>query len=129
MTLLLERRGAAEVLGYDMLLRSDRLDLVKEALGADFGLIGGIDLADLPPAMIAAGHDPFDVVVFSGVLYHMFDPLTGLAVVRGLVRDGGICLVETATVLTTRRRCTSTRTGCSPPGAGARAASASSPRA
>ena len=26
----------------------------------------------------------------------MFDPLTGLAVVRGLVRDGGICLVETA---------------------------------
>ncbi len=98
-TLLLERRGAAEVLGYDMLLRSDRLDLVKEALGADFGLIGGMSLADLPPAMIAAGHDPFDVVVFSGVLYHMFDPLTGLAVVRGLVRDGGICLVETATVL------------------------------
>jgi SAM-dependent methyltransferase len=98
-TLLMERRGASEVLGYDLLLRSDRLELVQKALDARFGLIGGMSLAELPRAMAEAGHGPFDVAVFSGVLYHMFDPLTGLAVVRGLVRDGGICLVETATVL------------------------------
>ena len=98
-TLLMERRGASEVLGYDRSLRRGRLDLVQKALDARFGLIGGMSLAELPEAMAEAGHEPFDVAVFSGVLYHMFDPLTGLAVVRGLVRDGGICLVETATVL------------------------------
>jgi Protein of unknown function (DUF1698) len=37
----------------------------------------------------------FDVVVFSGVLYHMLDPIAGLATVRGLVRNGGMCLIET----------------------------------
>ena len=98
-SILMERRGAASVLGYDLMLRAKRLDLVKRALETKFDLIGGMALAELPEAMVEAGHDPFDVVVFSGVIYHMFDPLTGLAVVRGLVRDGGICLVESATVL------------------------------
>jgi SAM-dependent methyltransferase len=95
-TFLLQRRGAAEVVGYDRVLRTDRIELAKQALGASFDLVGGMKLQDLPRSLAEQGHRPFDVVVFSGVLYHMFDPLGGLSTVRGLVRDGGICLVETA---------------------------------
>jgi SAM-dependent methyltransferase len=90
-TTLLARRGGAEVVGYDRVLRSGRLALVQSALGVEFDLVGGMKLQDLPAAVQGA----FDVVVFSGVLYHMLDPIAGLATVRGLVRDGGICLVET----------------------------------
>jgi SAM-dependent methyltransferase len=98
-TLLLDRRGGSEVVGYDRVLRQARLNLVREALKPDFKLIGGMKLADLPAALAEERYDPFDVVVFSGVLYHMFDPLGGLAIVRGLVRNGGICLVETTVAL------------------------------
>jgi SAM-dependent methyltransferase len=93
--ILLGRRGAAEVVGYDRVLRKARLRLVEQALGLDLDLIGGVGLGGLPRALDAAGHTPFDVVAFSGVLYHMFDPLGGLTTVRGMVREGGICLVET----------------------------------
>ena len=53
-------------------------------------------LARLPAALSERGHQPFDVVIFSGVLYHVYDPLAALASVRGLVRNGGIVIVETA---------------------------------
>jgi hypothetical protein len=94
-TALLVRRGGAEVVGYDRVLRKSRLALVQRALEVEFELIGGMKLGELGPALEQEGHAPFDVVVFSGVLYHMFDPLGGLATVRGFVRNGGICLVET----------------------------------
>jgi SAM-dependent methyltransferase len=92
---LMERRGASQVIGYDRVFRKGRLALVKEALQGKFELIGDMKLQDFPEVLVEAGIDPFDLVIFSGVFYHMFDPLGGLAVVRGLVRDGGICLVET----------------------------------
>jgi SAM-dependent methyltransferase len=96
MSLLLERRGASEVVGYDRALRTGRIDLVRKTLDAKFELIGDMKLQDFPGVLVRRGIKPFDVVIFAGVMYHMFDPLGGLAVVRGLVRDGGICLVETA---------------------------------
>jgi hypothetical protein len=36
----------------------------------------------------------------SGVLYHLFSPLSGLATARGLLRNGGLMIVETAAVKT-----------------------------
>ena len=94
--ILLERRGGSEVVAYDRILRRARLDLVKRALDTHFEPVGDIKLQDLPERLNRMGRSPFDVVVFSGVLYHMFDPLAGLAVVRGFVREGGICVIETA---------------------------------
>lgn len=94
-SILLERRGASQVVGYDRILRHSRLELVKQTLGSNLELIGDMKLQDLPQALAEAGHKPFDVVIFSGVLYHMLDPLGGLATVRGLLRDGGILIVET----------------------------------
>ena len=97
-TTLLARRGVPKVVGYDRAFRKSRLNLVQRALGVEFELLGDVKLQDYPGVLKEAGHDPFDAVVFSGVLYHMFDPLGGLAVVRGMVRDGGLLFVETTIV-------------------------------
>lgn len=95
-SILMERRGASQVVGYDRKLRASRIDLLRGALGVGFEAIGDATIQELPGVLSDRGHDPFDVVVFSGVLYHMFDPLGGLASIRGLVRNGGICIIETA---------------------------------
>jgi len=42
--------------------------------------------------------DAFDYVLFSGVLYHLTDPILGLRLVFNCLRDGGKCLLETAAV-------------------------------
>lgn len=117
-SLLLERRGAT-VTSYDRVYSSERLDLVRKSLGARFEIVGtevkgltdemfigrggpnpgvGTPLTRLPTELEERGEGPFDVVVFSGVLYHVYDPLAALAIVRGLVRHGGIVVVETAAV-------------------------------
>jgi tRNA (mo5U34)-methyltransferase len=111
-SILLERRGA-DVVAYDRIFSEERLALVQDALETRFELIGapvrtagrrvrrpepgvGMPLARLPRELSERGHRPFDVVVFSGVLYHVYDPLAALASVRGLVRNGGIVVIETA---------------------------------
>jgi 2-polyprenyl-3-methyl-5-hydroxy-6-metoxy-1,4-benzoquinol methylase len=96
-TTLLKRRGAAKVVAYDRSLDSEeRVALVKDVLQLDFEYIRGMKFFDLPMNLT---QEVFDVVVFSGVLYHMFDPLAGLAIVRGLVRNGGLVVVETSAIL------------------------------
>ncbi len=40
----------------------------------------------------------FDLVVFSGVLYHLFNPLGILALVRSFCKVGGLFLLETRTL-------------------------------
>lgn len=92
---LLARRGITDVTGYDRFLRRENIDLVQRALDTSIRTVEG-ELRDLPHML---GHATFDVVLFSGVLYHMFDPMGGLATVRGLVRNGGIVLIETQSVL------------------------------
>lgn len=42
--------------------------------------------------------DQFDYVLFAGVLYHLTDPILGLRVVFNSLRDGGLCLLETAAI-------------------------------
>lgn len=116
---ILLRRRAAEVVAYDRIYSEERLNLVRTALDEPFELIGqpvsehnerlwlgrggptpgqGMPLRRLPVELTARGHAPFDLVVFSGVLYHVYDPLAALAIVRGTVREGGIVIVETAAV-------------------------------
>jgi 2-polyprenyl-3-methyl-5-hydroxy-6-metoxy-1,4-benzoquinol methylase len=40
--------------------------------------------------------DRFDLVLFSGVIYHLTDPVLGLRLVFDTLHDGGTCLLETA---------------------------------
>ncbi len=96
-SVLLHRRGAASVVAYDRLDFSERVALVNDKLGAGIDYLYGFPLTDLGERL--EGRSLYDLVVFSGVLYHMFDVLGGLLRARRHLRDGGIMLVETAAVL------------------------------
>ena len=98
-SVLFKRRGANEVVGYDRLSLTHRIDLVRNALEVDFEYLHGFSLAELPARLEEAGHEPFDIVLFSGVLYHMIDPLAGVLLARGLVRNGGLMVLETAGIV------------------------------
>ena len=96
---LLEKRGA-QVVAYDRTDRQKYINYVKEAYNVEFEYIKGSYLNDLPEILRKKEKKAFDIVIFSGVLYHMFDLLEGLSIVRRLVRNGGIMIIETAAVAT-----------------------------
>ena len=98
MSLLMERRQAARVVAYDRMPNHEKIKTVQEKLGARFEYVAGMELPDMPRAVSPDG-TLFDVVVCAGVLYHAFDPLTVLGRARGMVRPGGLLLLETAAVL------------------------------
>ena len=97
-TLLLLRRKANNVTAYDRLVNVRRADYLKKIFKFDFKYISGVSLSELASIYRKPGSTLFDVIVFSGVLYHMFDPLAGLATIRGLLRNGGILLIETSAI-------------------------------
>jgi 2-polyprenyl-3-methyl-5-hydroxy-6-metoxy-1,4-benzoquinol methylase len=95
--ILMRRRGARNVTAYDRpAALTSRIASVKKRFGVEFDFVSGFPLAQLPANV---DHRTFDVVVMSGVLYHLFSPLAGLAIARGLLRDGGLMIVETAAVI------------------------------
>ena len=99
-TTVLCRRGAGRVIAYDRpTYTRSKLAAVRRAYETTFDFVDGIKLADLRPAVRESGEMPFDVVVFSGVMYHMLDPLGGLAHARSLVRDGGLLILETSAII------------------------------
>jgi 2-polyprenyl-3-methyl-5-hydroxy-6-metoxy-1,4-benzoquinol methylase len=93
---LLARRGAQTVVSYDRVDWSEKVDFVKSCYGVDYQYVAGINYAVFQQRALQMDAHPFDVAVFSGVLYHMFDPLGGLLRTRSLVRDGGLVIVETS---------------------------------
>lgn len=96
LSLLLHRRGANHVTATDRLDLSHRLDLLREIFALEVDYFPGEVIEHLPFALRERGASPFDLVIFSGVLYHLYDPMIGLVVVRSVVRDGGLVVVETA---------------------------------
>lgn len=101
-SVLLTRRGANPVTAHDRFDRfelSRRIGLVKDSLNLDFDFVTDKKIGELPGYLKEKGKFPSDIAVFSGVLYHMLDPFGGLASVRGMVRNGGIILIETAAVI------------------------------
>jgi len=94
---LMKRRGASTVVAYDRpSALTARIEAVKDRFGVDFDFVSGVPLTGLPARL---DHRTFDLVVMSGVLYHLFSPLSGLAIARGLLRNGGIMILETAAVI------------------------------
>lgn len=94
---LMKRRDASRVVAYDRpSALTARVEAVKDRFGVDFEFVSGVPLSELPARL---DHQTFDVVVMSGVLYHLFSPLSGLATARGLLRNGGIMILETAAVI------------------------------
>jgi SAM-dependent methyltransferase len=90
-SILLERRGAAKVVAYDRWNLQDRIHLLKERGIAKFDYHFGFPLSQLHDRL---RNEVFDVVIFSGVLYHMIDPLGGLLTARSFLKPGGIMVFE-----------------------------------
>lgn len=104
-SVLLLNRGAAHVTAHERVDFSDRINFIKKCLDVDFEYIKGITLEELKDVAKERGLSPFDVVVFSGVLYHMFDPMSGIATVRSLTRTGGMMVIETSAAFTDKDEC------------------------
>src|SRR5204862_4973199 len=72
-----------------------KIGLLQRIYGTAFDYVAGLQLAELPSRLDAEGGRFFDLVVFSGVLYHMINPLGLLATARGFCKAGGLFLIET----------------------------------
>lgn len=87
-----KRRGASRVLATDHFiwrrLSRETFDIARSALNLDVEALE-IDLPDLSPDRVGM----FDVVLFFGVFYHLFDPIAGLANAAKLARE--VLVVET----------------------------------
>ncbi len=94
--ILLKRGGAGRTVAYDRNDLSSKIGLLQNIYGTPFEYHAGLQLTDLPTKLDGAGGRFFDLVVFSGVLYHMINPLGLLALVRGFCKVGGLFLIETA---------------------------------
>jgi tRNA (mo5U34)-methyltransferase len=98
-----ERRGASEVYGLDHPTwgfagqentppRREAFDLARELLGSKvIPVVRDIDAEGLP----AEWAGTFDLVLFLGVLYHLRNFLSVLEAVAGLVKPGGLLIIET----------------------------------
>jgi len=103
---LLERRGAAHVVAFDRRMsvrdavsNAERFQLARRNLDSDAEYFCDVPLRDLQRETEKIGIGQFEVVVFSGVLYHMSDQLAALAQVRNLTRTGVVAIIETADIL------------------------------
>jgi SAM-dependent methyltransferase len=94
---LLAKRGAREVLAVDHSNHAvGQIDAVKHYHGVDFDYRSVGLMYRLHEQLAPRG---FDVVNCSGLLYHVFSPLSVLASVRPLVKRGGIMIVSTNVTL------------------------------
>jgi tRNA (mo5U34)-methyltransferase len=94
-----KRRGASRVLATDhftwnheMFRGRETFDLARSALGLDVEALD-IDVPELSPEKVGT----FDVVLFLGVFYHLFDPIDGLRRAASLTKE--VLVVETHTDL------------------------------
>lgn len=96
LSLLLAARGAAVVHAVDEVPEHlDQCRLLARVFGADAVRPVQASLYDLPGRIEPAS---LDVVLLSGVLYHLSDMLVGLAVCGRLLKPGGVLVVESNAV-------------------------------
>jgi tRNA (mo5U34)-methyltransferase len=94
-----ERLGADEVFATDYIAhRPDRdqptFQLAHRVLGSRVNYFPHVSVYDIE----SLGVFDFDVVIDAGIYYHMKDPLRSFAMLRRVMKDGGVLLVEGAAV-------------------------------
>jgi 2-polyprenyl-3-methyl-5-hydroxy-6-metoxy-1,4-benzoquinol methylase len=96
MSLVMAHRGAEEVVAIDEIPEHiAQCDYLRQLFGvADLRTLTA-SLYQLPQKVEPAS---FDIIVLSGVLYHLSDMLVGLLVVRQLLKVGGLLLIESTAV-------------------------------
>ena len=85
-----ERKGAADVLGVDNCISVGAVELLIPHFQSKVRMVE-MGLYDLS----VEEHGKFDVVLFSGVLYHLRYPFMALKTLSDLIPDGGKMLIET----------------------------------
>ena len=88
-----EHRGAAEVVAIDNIghveyCYRDAFECAREILGSRVSYDPDTDVCEFET------DEPFDVVIFCGVYYHLRDPLRALTKLRASIREGGVMVVE-----------------------------------
>ena len=94
---MLAHRGAKRVVAVDEV--ASHVEQCRLVVNA-FGLGDRVELVDKSLFALPGLLSPrsFDLVVLSGVLYHLSDMLVGLYALRTLLREGGTLLIETNAV-------------------------------
>jgi 2-polyprenyl-3-methyl-5-hydroxy-6-metoxy-1,4-benzoquinol methylase len=94
MSFLMERLGGG-VLAVDGVAKGTAPALI-DAYGSSVRYRSGVILETLPS--LEAEEGLFDFVLCAGVAYHVYSPFDLIANVRGLLRNGGLAIVETAAI-------------------------------
>ena len=92
-SLLLAAMGASVVAVEEVTKYVDCLRYLRDSFALENLDPRNLSLYDLTTDEF---QDAFDIVLFSGVLYHLSDPVLGLRITFNAVRPGGRCLLETA---------------------------------
>lgn len=96
-----ETLGAREVWATDDMTqrrnRTETVPFVIECRGSRVRYRDDVSVYDVDRAF----DDPFDIVIFYGVLYHLRYPVLGVSKLRRVLRRGGLLLLETASLLDT----------------------------
>jgi len=101
MSVLAARQGASKIVSTDRYAWSDKIDFVKSKYDVSFHYLGGVEFPELQELCLKSlGLGRFDVVLFSGILYHMYNFMDGFALVRSLVKTGGVVIIETLGMIT-----------------------------
>ena len=96
-SVLLDRAGAS-VDVYDRVDMQDRIDLVQQAYGTQINYFGGDPFHIFVEDHINRGAEPYEFVLFSGVLYHVIEPMLFLHQIRALMRPGALMVLETSLI-------------------------------
>jgi SAM-dependent methyltransferase len=96
MSLIMGHRGAEEVLAVDEIPEHiAQCEYLRDLFGVSSVKTLTASLYQLPAALPPGS---FDIIVLSGVLYHLSDMLVGLLIVQQLLKVGGTLLIESAAV-------------------------------
>jgi tRNA (mo5U34)-methyltransferase len=98
-----EKRGAAEVYATDDISQrtfhdTRTFNLAKEALKSKVQYFPETPIERIPDLGVK-----FDIVLFLGVYYHLRDPLRALGILRSMLNDGGVIVIEGAVLYNWRK--------------------------
>lgn len=98
-----EKRGATEVYATDDIsqrpVHSTRtFNLAKEILKSEARYFPDTPIEQIPSLGVK-----FDVILFLGIYYHLRDPLHALGILRGVLNDGGVIIIEGDVVYNRRK--------------------------
>ena len=99
-SLLFSALGAEVVAVEEVKKYADTVEFLKKAFGLKGLKVLNCSLYELNRDDL---YDQFDYVFFSGVIYHVTDPIIALRIVFNCLKDGGTCLLESTAIPDKRR--------------------------